>query len=243
MMEMAEGGELFDRLVEQVRPFPAFFYGKPIPILFENGNLSLLALLESALVRTLTCQSSPFVWWVSQGAYSESQASAVMREIVEAVVYLHQQGIVHCDLKPENILLATKQHDTTNMRYVFFNIVGLIGWGGKGSSNWILQPKTILHGGSEMLMSGYLHVPVVCRLVDFGSAFRADQARLVSRKGTGTVAYSAPEVINGEVRVCQPEIIYHSLKYSTVQNTYVILRLIIIWLPILAMPCPSGPCP
>jgi serine/threonine protein kinase len=40
-----------------------------------------------------------------------------MREIVEAVVYLHQQGIVHCDLKPENILLATKQHDTTNMRY------------------------------------------------------------------------------------------------------------------------------
>lgn len=55
--------------------------------------------------------------WFSQGAYSESQASAVMREIVEAVVYLHQQGIVHCDLKPENILLATKQHDTTNMRY------------------------------------------------------------------------------------------------------------------------------
>jgi hypothetical protein len=36
--------------------------------------------------------------------------------------------------------------------------------------------------------------------VDFGSAFRADQGRLVSRKGTGTPAYSAPEVLSGEVR-------------------------------------------
>jgi calcium/calmodulin-dependent protein kinase I len=101
VMEMAEGGELFDRLVER-------------------------------------------------GAYSEAQASEIMREIVDAVSYLHQQGIVHCDLKPENLLLATKASDTSNMR-----------------------------------------------LVDFGSAFRADSGKLVSKKGTGTIAYSAPEVISG----------------------------------------------
>ena len=71
VMEMAEGGELFDRLVER-------------------------------------------------GAYSEAQASEIMREIVDAVSYLHQQGIVHCDLKPENLLLATKASDTSNMRLVDF---------------------------------------------------------------------------------------------------------------------------
>ena len=38
------------------------------------------------------------------------------------------------------------------------------------------------------------------RLVDFGSAFRADHGKLVPRKGTGTIAYSAPEVISGKVR-------------------------------------------
>eukprot|EP00624_Nannochloropsis_granulata_P006038 evm.model.NODE_43794_length_5164_cov_9.303640.2 len=43
-----------------------------------------------------------------------------MREIVDAVSYLHQQGIVHCDLKPENLLLATKASDTSNMRLVDF---------------------------------------------------------------------------------------------------------------------------
>lgn len=37
------------------------------------------------------------------------------------------------------------------------------------------------------------------RLVDFGSAFRADHGKLVPRKGTGTIAYSAPEVISGKV--------------------------------------------
>lgn len=67
-------------------------------------------------------------------------------------------------------------------------------------------------------MSGYLHVPVVCRLVDFGSAFRADQARLVSRKGTGTVAYSAPEVINGEVRFSHPEICYYRAKMVSIND-------------------------
>lgn len=90
-------------------------------------------------------------------------------------------------------------------------------------------------------MSGYLHVPFVCRLVDFGSAFRADQARLVSRKGTGTVAYSAPEVINGEVMFLHPK------KYMRIIWLKVMIiwleAIIIIWLPILSHAFLTPPTP
>lgn len=44
-----------------------------------------------------------------QGHLSEQRASQVLRDIITAVDYLHELGVVHCDIKPENILCATKQ--------------------------------------------------------------------------------------------------------------------------------------
>ncbi|CAN0223392.1 unnamed protein product, partial [Discosporangium mesarthrocarpum] len=41
-----------------------------------------------------------------QGHYSEGQAARIMAEVMEAVCFLHAQGIIHFDLKPENIMLA-----------------------------------------------------------------------------------------------------------------------------------------
>ena len=43
---------------------------------------------------------------VSHGGYTESQAVAVTRNILKALVYLHSKGVIHRDLKPENLLLV-----------------------------------------------------------------------------------------------------------------------------------------
>ena len=36
---------------------------------------------------------------------SEKRTRAIMRQLLEAVSFIHQRNIVHRDLKPENILL------------------------------------------------------------------------------------------------------------------------------------------
>src|SRR5207253_11039881 len=37
-------------------------------------------------------------------AWTMSQASTVLRAIAEALIFIHDQGILHLDLKPENVL-------------------------------------------------------------------------------------------------------------------------------------------
>jgi serine/threonine protein kinase len=49
---------------------------------------------------------------VEKGRYTETESRQVMRRIMAAVYYLHQErDIVHRDLKPENILLASRTND------------------------------------------------------------------------------------------------------------------------------------
>mmetsp|Transcript_1469 Transcript_1469/g.4440 ORF Transcript_1469/g.4440 Transcript_1469/m.4440 type:complete len:742 (+) Transcript_1469:250-2475(+) len=42
------------------------------------------------------------------GSFSEKDASAIMRDMVKGVAFLHSHGIVHRDLKPENMLCSSK---------------------------------------------------------------------------------------------------------------------------------------
>ena len=48
---------------------------------------------------------------VKQGPYSEKEASRLMRQMAEAIAYLHSQGVCHRDLKPENLLLSEPDGD------------------------------------------------------------------------------------------------------------------------------------
>jgi len=44
--------------------------------------------------------------------YQEQEAKVLVCNLLEAVAYIHSNGIMHRDLKPENILLASKVNDT-----------------------------------------------------------------------------------------------------------------------------------
>lgn len=47
----------------------------------------------------------------AKGMYSEKDAMLIMKNILEALAYIHSKGIVHWDLKPENLILKSKDND------------------------------------------------------------------------------------------------------------------------------------
>ncbi|KAG9353653.1 hypothetical protein JZ751_011775 [Albula glossodonta] len=66
---------------------------------------------EISLVLELVTGGELFDRIVEKGYYSERDAADAVKQILEAVAYLHENGVVHRDLKPENLLYATSAPD------------------------------------------------------------------------------------------------------------------------------------
>ncbi|KAF2151706.1 putative calcium/calmodulin-dependent protein kinase [Myriangium duriaei CBS 260.36] len=48
-----------------------------------------------------------------KGRFTEKDASSTIKQVLEAVEYLHKNDVVHRDLKPENLLYLTKAEDSS----------------------------------------------------------------------------------------------------------------------------------
>lgn len=59
------------------------------------------------------------------GCYSEATACQLVRNILDAVAYLHSRDIVHRDLKPTNLLLKSEDDDT-NIKIADFGLSKII---------------------------------------------------------------------------------------------------------------------
>ncbi|KAF7228850.1 calcium/calmodulin-dependent protein kinase type 1D [Nothobranchius furzeri] len=67
------------------------------------------------LVMQLVSGGELFDRIVEKGFYTEKDASTLIRQVLDAVNYLHKMGIVHRDLKPENLLYFNPQDESKIM--------------------------------------------------------------------------------------------------------------------------------
>ncbi|KAK9967089.1 hypothetical protein ABG768_001506 [Culter alburnus] len=67
------------------------------------------------LVMELVSGGELFDRILDRGVYTEKDASRVIKQVLEAVSYLHQNSIVHRDLKPENLLYYSPEENAKIM--------------------------------------------------------------------------------------------------------------------------------
>lgn len=101
------------------------------------------------IVMDLASDGELFDHLIANGAYSEKQASEAVRDLCDALNYLHRKGIVHGDIKPENILL----HDG-RMCLVDFGVSFRMGERFIGDSQLTgtvayAAPETLVYGAKE----------------------------------------------------------------------------------------------
>jgi len=77
------------------------------------------------LVMELVTGGELFDRIVEREQYSEADAKEVMRQLFDAIEYIHSKDIVHRDLKPENLLLEDQEHDT-NIKLTDFGLSKIV---------------------------------------------------------------------------------------------------------------------
>lgn len=67
------------------------------------------------LVMELVTGGELFDRIVEKGSYSEKDAADLIKQVLSAVAYMHEEGVVHRDLKPENLLYYSPEVDSKIM--------------------------------------------------------------------------------------------------------------------------------
>lgn len=81
--------------------------------IFEDGRYYYMVL-------DLVSGGEMFEHLITLGAYSEADASRLVKEVAAALCFLHGIGIVHGDLKPENLMLSTDRAEDSTIKIVDF---------------------------------------------------------------------------------------------------------------------------
>ncbi|XP_068152009.1 calcium/calmodulin-dependent protein kinase type 1 isoform X1 [Drosophila tropicalis] len=114
--------ESLENEIRVLRRFSANHFDANCPNGSRLTHPNIVQLLETYedkskvyLVMELVTGGELFDRIVEKGNYTEKDATDLIRQILEAVDYMHEQGVVHRDLKPENLLYYSPDDDSKIM--------------------------------------------------------------------------------------------------------------------------------
>jgi len=151
----------------------------------HKNVLRLIEVFESddiiSLVMELVTGGELFYKIVEKGSYTERDAANIIRQVLEGVSYLHDQGIAHRDIKPENLLCAENSQDEKPFRVVIadFGLSKVFGGGEQletscGTPDYV-APEVITAEGSydqsvDMWSIGVVTYVLLCGFSPFLSS-------------------------------------------------------------------------
>lgn len=122
--------------------------------------------------------------------YTESLASYIFRQLLEAAAYLHERGVIHKDLKPDNIMLSLPV-PVADPRFV--RLLSIVGWptlAGPRVVSTLTEPDD---GEESNLWSILSRFPLAAKIGDFNAALVCSEPDCLIYGAEGTQLFTPGE--------------------------------------------------
>jgi calcium-dependent protein kinase len=121
--------------------------------------------------------------------FNEKEAAIIFKQLIEAIEYIHDIGVVHRDLKPENILFETK-YENSPIKIIDFGISKNLNKINSNINNTVIN-------NSQNLLNKINNIPTSNSNSNLSNFNSTPNKKIKLSSKVGTVYYMSPEIIKG----------------------------------------------